>query len=224
MSNIFSPTSSPSLPGPPYTVLSSTSSYEIRSYSPYSAASTTLTAPGESFEMDDLAAAGAAFNSLAAYIFGANERKEIMEMTSPVLTTSAGEMLFYVGDGAPGDYPAPAASDDPAAPPSPLPPRGGVSVLPVPAATLAVARFPGFATAGEVARRREALLAALAGDGVEADARHGGRVPYVVLQYDPPYTLPVVRRNEVGIPVRWGEGKGEEEEWITELEGPSDTE
>lgn len=31
---------------------------------------------------------------------------------------------------------------------------------------------------------------------------HGSVVPHVVLQYNPPYTIPIVRRNELAIPVR----------------------
>ncbi|KAL3902532.1 MAG: hypothetical protein SGARI_005791 [Bacillariaceae sp.] len=39
-------------------------------------------------------------------------------------------------------------------------------------------------------------------DGVELDVPHGAIVPHVVFQYNPPYTLPIVRRNEIAVPVR----------------------
>ena len=39
-------------------------------------------------------------------------------------------------------------------------------------------------------------------DGVELDVAHGAIVPHVVFQYNPPYTIPIVRRNEIAVPVR----------------------
>jgi hypothetical protein len=38
-------------------------------------------------------------------------------------------------------------------------------------------------------------------DSVELDVPHGGTVPHVVFQYNPPYALPVVRRNEIAVAV-----------------------
>lgn len=39
-------------------------------------------------------------------------------------------------------------------------------------------------------------------DGVEVDTPHGIKIPHIVFQYNPPYTIPIVRRNEIAIPVR----------------------
>ena len=63
-------------------------------------------------------------------------------------------------------------------------------------------KFPGFATEGEVSRHKGPLLSSLSLDGVEVDTPHGIKIPHIVFQYNPPYTIPIVRRNEIAIPVR----------------------
>jgi hypothetical protein len=83
---------------------------------------------------------------------------------------------------------------------------------------LAVARFTGFVTDGEVSRQKDALLNALAIDQVEIDVPHGKPVPYFIFQYNPPYTLPIIRRNEIAIPVRapLSDRPGDlKEEWVS---------
>merc|ERR1711935_787107 len=92
----------------------------------------------------------------------------------------------------------------------------GVEIVQIPAAVLAIKKFPGFATDGEVARQKDALLQALEMDGIELDVAHGAIVPHVVFQYNPPYTLPMVRLNEIGVPVR-NVGKEDDDEPITSL-------
>jgi hypothetical protein len=148
---------------------------------------------------------GAAFTTLASYLLGGNQESKVLEMTTPVITTMTGEMRFYLataGDESSGDVP-----------PEPLDPSmqgdsvgsstgaASVEIQRLPPARLAVRRFTGFVTDGEVSRQKQALLSALALDGVELDVRHGQKVPHVVFQYNPPYTLPVVRRNEIAVPV-----------------------
>ena len=78
---------------------------------------------------------------------------------------------------------------------------GQILIQDIPPARLAVRRFTGFATKGEVMRQKNALLAGLALDGVELDVPHGSTVPHVVFQYNPPYTLPVLKRNEIAVAV-----------------------
>merc|ERR1712032_1172808 len=79
--------------------------------------------------------------------------------------------------------------------------KGSVKIQEIPAATLAVAKFTGFVTEGEVARQKDALMTCLSIDGIAIDVPHASVVPHVILQYDPPYTLPILRRNEIAIPV-----------------------
>uniref|UniRef100_A0A7R9ZGF5 SOUL heme-binding protein n=2 Tax=Pseudictyota dubia TaxID=2749911 RepID=A0A7R9ZGF5_9STRA len=196
--NVFSETPE-NLVGPEYTVVSRGEGYEIREYDEYDVASTSMAKVGEPYSMDDVASGGAAFNALAAYLFGANDEGKSMEMTTPVTTTSVGEMRFYLKkDGVyTGEFPQPLNEED-----DRFNERGAVEIKHIPASRLAVARFTGFVTEGEVARQKDALLAALAADGVEVDVPHGQVVPHVVFQYNPPYTIPIVRRNEVAVPVR----------------------
>jgi len=197
--NVFSETPE-NLVGPEFTVVNRGEGYEIREYGAYDVASTSMAKVGEPYSMDDVASGGAAFNALAAYLFGANDEGRSMEMTTPVSTTSLGEMRFFLKseNGAGGDaFPQPVSEED-----DRFNERGAVEVKSIPPARLAVARFTGFVTEGEVARQKDALLEALATDGVEVDVPHGRAVPHVVFQYNPPYTIPIVRRNEIAVPVR----------------------
>jgi len=192
---------------PAYTVLSdSTDLYEIRSYEAYTVVSTKA-----SNEFDDGMAAGSAFNTLASYIFGSNDESKVMSMTTPVTTTSSGDMRFYI---------SPNGIDDGRIPePSPSSANGDnsdnsvvgennngtnkkVEIVQIPSSTLAVRKFTGFVTDGEVARQKDTLLSALQMDGIELDVAHGSVVPHIIFQYNPPYTLPIVRLNEIGVPVR----------------------
>mmetsp|Transcript_22550 Transcript_22550/g.48831 ORF Transcript_22550/g.48831 Transcript_22550/m.48831 type:complete len:451 (-) Transcript_22550:75-1427(-) len=196
--NVFAETPD-GLVGPSYRVLSQGEGYELREYDSYSVASTSMAKVDEPYTMDDLASGGEAFNALAAYLFGANEEKAVMEMTTPVTTTSSGEMRFYLKERNSGssDFPMPVAENDEA-----FNAKGEVKIQEIPSATLAVAKFTGFVTEGEVARQKDALMTCLSIDGIEIDVPHASVVPHVILQYNPPYTIPILRRNEIGIPVR----------------------
>jgi len=206
----------------PYTVMEQTESYEIREYEGYDAASTTMSKIGEPYSMDDITSSGTAFQTLAAYIFGANEEEQTLNMTTPVITTSDGEMRFYLYKQQSSDeLPTPTINSSKDF----FQQKGTVSLTKVPPARLAVARFTGFVTDGEVARQKDALLTRLANDGVELDVDHGALVPHVVLQYNPPYTIPIVRRNEIAVPVRKetdimsDDNESLKKEWQVEEEG-----
>lgn len=187
---------------PKYTVVSTYVDYEIRDYQTYTVATTNIgelktasTMASASDEQPFAADQGVAFNTLASYIFGANADQRPMEMTTPVTTTASGEMRFFVPDSAPD----PLAQDATQSAYE----QSKIRIERIPAARLAVRRFTGFCTAGEIARQKEALLAAIAldGDQVELDVPHGQTVGHVVFQYNPPYTLPVIRCNEIAVPV-----------------------
>mmetsp|Transcript_14155 Transcript_14155/g.29558 ORF Transcript_14155/g.29558 Transcript_14155/m.29558 type:complete len:464 (-) Transcript_14155:121-1512(-) len=200
---------------PSYTVVEESDLYEIRSYEAYSVASTTAAFEG--------LAAGSAFNALASYIFGANDEERAMEMTTPVTTTSTGEMRFYLKTGADNErIPQPKSNDI-----SGSEENNNIEIVNIPAALLAIRKFPGFATDGEVARQKDTLLQALETDGVELDVAHGAVVPHVVFEYNPPYTLPMVRSNEIGVPVRSKVGVEPvvslKEEWSVEEEDDDDS-
>ncbi len=180
---------------PDYEVVRTLSSgVEIRRYGERLAAETTVEAsPGARDE---------AFRRLAGYIFGANQAERKIAMTTPVATAAVppdeGERL-----------PAPVATAarggelemrfflpraiDPAVAPAPEDDR--VRLVEVPAQTLAVMRFSGRPSDARVADKTDALMAALAAADIEPQG------PPVAFFYDPPWTLPPLRRNEVAAPV-----------------------
>jgi len=181
---------------PAHTVEDRVAGLEIRRYGPRIAAETTVTA-------DDDAARNIGFRRLAGYIFGGNHHSEKIAMTAPVAQSSerAGERIAMT---APVSQ-APAGRGEsvirffmPArwtldTLPEPNDPK--VRLAEVPAETVAVLRFTGDRSPAEVSRRAESLLAALADTGYEV----GGAA--VAWFYDPPWTLPFRRRNEIAVPV-----------------------
>jgi len=202
---------------PSYTVVEENDLYELRSYEAYSVVSTAVSSGADVLALEGMAA-GSAFNSLASYIFGANDESKVMEMTTPVTTTSAGDMRFYLN-----------TEDNERIP---MPEKDAVTdleIVQIPASLLAIRKFTGFVTDGEVARQKDTLLQALETDGIELDVAHGAIVPHIVFQYNPPYTLPMVRRNEIGVPVRNLDGDKEpvtslKEEWSVEDDDDDDDE
>eukprot|EP01041_Mallomonas_annulata_P008662 gene8662-17874_t len=165
---------------PDYTVVKSSEAYELRKYSTYSVCSTELPTDGEQSTMSPITT-GKGFNKLAGYIFGDNNVDNIpekMAMTTPVIISS-GTMEFVLPSGMSTiNAPLPATSD--------------ITIKDIPSEIVAVREFPGIATDGEVMRQRASLEDALLADGMSYD-----NLSFRVLQYNPPYTLPWLRRNEV---------------------------
>jgi len=214
---------------PPYTVVESCDLYEIRDYDAYSVASTSVATTSDSASMEGVAA-GQAFNVLAAYLFGGNDESKVMSMTTPVTTTSSGEMRFYLAPTSGGGFPRPSANkaSDGSSNSAVSDLDEKVEVVEIPPARLAIRKFTGFVTDGEVARQKDTLLQALEMDGVELDVPHGAIVPHVVFQYNPPYTLPIVRRNEIAVPVRKVDENATpvsslKEEWSVDVEDDDDS-
>lgn len=181
---------------PRFSVVERVGAVEVRTYAPRLAAEVTV-------EGDEEAARSAGFRILAAYIFGKNRAGKDIAMTAPV----AQEM----GKGAEIAMTAPVAAQ-PSAPgrwtirffmpseyndqtlPAPIDPA--VRITTVSAETVAVLRFTGSRSAEAMAQGRAELLRALqpgpwkvAGEPVD-------------WFYDPPWTLPMLRRNEVAVAVR----------------------
>jgi hypothetical protein len=77
--------------------------------------------------------------------------------------------------------------------PDPLDPR--VRIVELPGETLAVLRFTGGIGTAAVERRRAELLKVVEASGWRA---MGAPVSFF---YDPPWTVPFLRRNEVAVPV-----------------------
>ena len=164
---------------------------EVRRYGPRLAAETTVPAvPG---------ARNDAFRKLAGYIFGDNRGERRIAMTVPVAVeegqriamtvpvavdegTATTTMRFYL----PSDL-TPATA--------PLPNDADVRLVEVPASVVAVRRFTGSTGRDAVDRESATLLATLDAAGWDVV---GEPVAYF---YDPPWSLPPVRRNEVVVAV-----------------------
>lgn len=224
------------LVGPSYEVVEVCEGYEVREYEGYTVAETSMANVGEIYSMDDVVNGGAAFNALAAYIFGGNDEGTNLQMTTPVTTTSVGEMRFFLKR---DSYTTDSKFPEPLIPEDSFNEQGAVKIVDIPSARLAVATFTGFVTEGEVKRQKDALLSALSLDGAAIDVPHGAVVPHVIFQYNPPYTIPIVRRNEIAVPVRvlpddvdaaatleseWGAAKTDQKDQEDDESAPSDVE
>ncbi|KAA8516721.1 hypothetical protein F0562_016773 [Nyssa sinensis] len=186
-----------------FKVLSRKDQYEIREIEPYFIAETTM--PGKNGF--DFNGASQSFNVLAEYLFGKNTTKQQMEMTTPVFTRrtqSDGEKMemttpvitkkledqekWQMSFVMPSKY----GSD------LPLPKDSSVRIREVPRKIVAVVAFSGFVTDEEVKRRESTLRDALKNDR-QFQLKEGASVE--VAQYNPPFTLPFNRRNEIALEV-----------------------
>jgi len=178
---------------PRFEVLERRGEVEIRRYAPRLAAATTVAAPSED------AARSEGFRRLAGYIFGGNHGRTKIAMTAPVAQASERiAMTVPVGQEAAGEagwtirFFMPASLTREALP---EPADARVSIVEVPGATMAVLRYTGVPSAAAAGAQRAALLAAL---------RDGPWQPAGAMEdwfYDPPWTLPPLRRNEAAVPV-----------------------
>lgn len=200
---------------PPYEVVGRIGDAEIRRYAPQIAAEAVVEGPVET-------ARNEGFRRVAGYIFGDNTakasvamtapvvqgreaaggsqsiamtapvvqaragRSEAIAMTSPVVQQPAGAESWSIQFIMPSKYTL-------ATLPQPNDPR--VRLVEIPARTFAVVRFSGLGREDAVARHEKALDAALAGSSWRAVGEP------VTWYYDPPWTVPFLRRNEVARPV-----------------------
>jgi hypothetical protein len=169
---------------------------EVRRYAPRLLAEIEVAAATEE------TARNAGFRPLAAYIFGENEARERIGMTAPVTQgRSGGErigMTAPVTQSRDGEVwrigflmPARYASLDAL----PTPRDARIALRELPGETVAVRRFSGVPSAEAVAAARARLFAALQGSGWRAAGEGGAWF------YDPPWTVPALRRSEVWVPV-----------------------
>ncbi|MET0701292.1 MAG: heme-binding protein, partial [Mycobacterium sp.] len=173
-----------------------TDGVEIREYGPRIAAQTTVL---NSDVADSQAALSAGFRRLAGYIFGKNQSQTKIAMTAPV-AQQPGEQIAMTAPVA--QTPAPGGSVIRFFMPSewtlatlPTPVDDTVELVEVPAETVAVLQFTGDRSPAAVAARTTELLNVLADKGIETSG-----TPFSWF-YDPPWTLPFRRRNEVAVAV-----------------------
>lgn len=178
---------------PRYTVVDKVGVLEIRQYGPRLAADVIV-------QGDEEDARSNGFRPLADYIFGNNtartkidmtapvaqERNEKIAMTAPVSQTREGaawRVRFFM----PSKYTLETL---------PKPNNPAVQIVQVPGETMAVLRFSNSRSTEAVAQRTAELLRGLEG------SRWSVAGAPVTWLYDPPWTLPFFRRNEVAVAVK----------------------
>ncbi len=180
---------------PKYTLVATLESgVQVRTYAARTAAETTVSARGGSSNE------GRAFSLLANYIFGGNKGSTSIAMTTPVEAASRStkiamttpvqaasaegsyQMRFFLPPG----YTAKSA---------PVPNDSRVQLVDLPEETMATLRFSGSRADDAVDVYKAQLLANL-----ERSQWKPMGEP-VALFYDPPWTLPPLRRNEIAVTV-----------------------
>jgi hypothetical protein len=172
---------------PHYTTILHQGAFEIRDYPSLVAAEVTV-------DGSQAGAASKGFRLLARYIFGGNTGQRSIPMTAPVAQTPASApatgaetgntwiVRFFMPTGSTLDnLPAP---NDPA-----------VHLVTLPAGRLAVLRFSGWVFGHTFADKKTALLALLRRHSLHPTG------PVTLAQYNPPWTLWFMRRNEVMVPI-----------------------
>lgn len=180
-------------PEPPFTRVSAAGGIEVRDYAPQIVAEVIVRGGrGE--------AASRGFRPLANFIFGANAPRAKIAMTAPVTQARGGEKIamtapvlqtregepWRVGFIMPEGYTMETM---------PRPNDPSVRLREEPARRMAVIRFSGFAPEDRLDRQEEALARAIAAQGL----RPIGPPTYAF--YDPPWTPPWMRRNEIMVEV-----------------------
>lgn len=174
---------------PAYVVLSRDGDVEVRRYESTVIAVTDV-------EGDRDAALSEGFRRLAGYIFGKNRSRKSIAMTAPVSAAASEKIAMTAPVSA-------TASDDSSfrvtftMPPGsklealPEPEDGRVRLEAVPGRDVAAIRFSGRARTGAIEEQTARLL---------AWAKRSGRAlegAPTLAQYDPPFTMPIMRRNEI---------------------------
>ena len=181
---------------PAYQSVATVGAIDIRLYGERIAAQTEVTGNSD-------AARNQGFRRLAGYIFGGNAQRASIAMTAPVSQAGTGGSQTIAMTAPVAQTPSgvdrwtvqffmPAAY---AMAELPVPNDPTVELVVVPAETYAVVRFSGVGSVRAVETHKAQLLAGLAGSGWTV------RGEPVVWFYDPPWTLPPMRRNEVAVRV-----------------------
>ncbi|MDD1621839.1 MAG: heme-binding protein [Methylococcaceae bacterium] len=176
-----------------YLVLAEDGAIQIRLYQPMLIAKTEI-------EADYSQAGNIGFNRLAAYIFGGNVQKQEIAMTTPVFRESNGhiETVDEASENAQGvnnwimSFVMPPSFDSTTLP-QPSDPL--VIIQSIPAKKVATLRYAGSLNQQRISEYSQILLAWL-------DEQHIKRLSKPrSAAYDPPWTIPSLRRNEIHIDI-----------------------
>lgn len=178
---------------PLYRVKEKQSSFEIREYPPLLVAEVEI-------QGERKAAISNGFKILAEYIFGNNQSAEKIAMTAPVIQESekiamtapvlqsAENNQWKIRFVMPAKYTAQNL-------PRPLDPR--VKVHEIPAKKFATIRFSGLSTQENIDKNLLLLKDFIKNRGISSDATP------IYAFYNPPWTLPFLRRNEIWIEINY---------------------
>jgi len=189
---IMSAASAMAIETPDYKVVVKQGAFEVRDYAAQTVAEVVV-------EGDQQDAVRNGFRRLASYIFGANSGDQKIAMTAPVaqspvmsgpVTTSALSAQRWVVR-----FDMPRAHDLSTLP---KPKNADIRLLTLPPARIAAVRFSGLMSDSAAAKETAELLGYIKTHGFKAAG------PPTLAQYDPPWTLWFLRRNEVLIPVAEG--------------------
>ena len=178
---------------PSFAVLEKRNGYEIRQYAPYIIAETQVTGSYSN-------ALNEGFRIVADYIFGNNTSKtsiamtapvlenksESIAMTVPVINTLENEQTRTISFVLPSKYTLETL---------PAPNNSKVILTEVPARTVAALRFNWYATENRAAKKEALLEELITNDGLVVNGAAQ------VAQYNPPFSMPLIRRNEIIIPI-----------------------
>mmetsp|Transcript_5074 Transcript_5074/g.11798 ORF Transcript_5074/g.11798 Transcript_5074/m.11798 type:complete len:210 (-) Transcript_5074:266-895(-) len=188
---------------PKHTVIHSTPHFNVRRYESYLLAETKMSGKGD----------GPPFQALARYIgvFATpeNQAKQAMAMTAPVFMTTGNEKgekiamtapVLQSGDAQCGDdrtmsfvLPSKYTLET-----APTPTNPSVQLRQVPARTCAVHKFSGrYRSMAEASEKADWLCKQLVELGFTPDPNS----KWDLAQYNPPWTLPFLRTNEIHVPL-----------------------
>ncbi|HEY8595084.1 MAG TPA: heme-binding protein [Devosiaceae bacterium] len=177
---------------PEYEIVASDGPFEIRNYRSMIVAETEVRGERSS-------AINEGFRLIAGYIFGNNRTRGKIAMTAPVqqqMTAVAPEQPRQSRDGTWAVRFVMPKSWTMATLPPPNDPR--VRLSQVPAQKWLAIRFSGFASSRSIGAKERALRAYARAKGIETTGEP------ILAFYNPPWTLPFLRRNEILVAVTGG--------------------
>ncbi len=188
---------------PRYEVVSTHEGFELRRYAPRLVAEVEVEGPGRE-------ASNAGFRVLADFIFGNNTARgsiamtapvdrqavsEAIAMTAPVDRRAVGEERWVVTFTMPSKYTKETL-------PKPNDPR--VKIRELSPTYYAAVRFSGAPGERKVKLRMDRLVGAVEDTGMQTAGS-----PPIYARYDPPWTLPILRRNEVLLELKFDDERAE---------------
>lgn len=194
---------------PAYDVVTEDGNFQVREYAGYAVAETMVSPPYDS-------ASRIGFGRLVRYISGANSGSRKIRMTAPVELEPQGEKITMTAPVLLGPVGYSGASQEPGltgaaietwrvafvlpegytAENSPVPSNPAVTIRDVAPRKVASLRFSGLLGEKKAEQQRKRLAAWLEARGME----HEG--DWRVAGYNPPWTIPPLRRNEVLVTLR----------------------